>query len=48
VRIANEHGVQVLRGMRVKPEFQRQGTGMFRNSVCPLRELLRENWVPQH
>jgi GNAT superfamily N-acetyltransferase len=27
VRIANEHGVQVLRGMRVKPEFQRQGIG---------------------
>jgi GNAT superfamily N-acetyltransferase len=27
VRVANEHGVQVLRGMRVKPEFQRQGIG---------------------
>jgi N-acetylglutamate synthase-like GNAT family acetyltransferase len=27
VRIANEHSVQVLRGMRVKPEFQRQGIG---------------------
>jgi len=27
VRIANEHGIQVLRGMRVKPEFQRQRIG---------------------
>lgn len=27
VRIATEHGVQVLRGMRVKPELQRQGIG---------------------
>ena len=27
VRIANEHGIRVLRGMRVKPEFQRQGVG---------------------
>ena len=27
VRIATEHGVRVLRGMRVQPEFQRQGIG---------------------
>lgn len=27
VRIVNEHGIRVLRGMRIKPEFQRQGIG---------------------
>lgn len=39
VRIATEHGIQVLRGMRVKPEFQRQGIGA--RMLREVRPLLR-------